>query len=380
MQIRRGFRKFVRQQTWLPQCIQCTKSNSGSAQSTPSDQISGNNGAPIGNPENVGPSTSPDHHTADYLVKNNKQMNVDCMLPPQSNRHNILVEREYPSDTLRDTASTRSIMGQSSPTSSACSSHLIYNAVSQRNHQYMSSQHPLHSQQMHQFQSPIELNSTQDFMQCDDIDDGKLRSQYDSNTMSMRHSADPHSYFHGTGTKTNLSTKSKHLKKKKRYASLADSNQSPISQKNGGNIGSCDAMGGIQSNLPYDNGKPSFNKKMDTRSLHNQKQSGLGFNNHHYQQQQQQHPLGSHTVINNGALGVHELEEPVYEEILNVHMSDAEDLNDLLNHRTRYYRTLQNNRNEQDEVHDPCLNDGHYSTHSNRSDNWADQQYRQYNK
>lgn len=414
-QIRRDYRKFVRQQPWLPKCLRCTKSGSGSVQSSSSGPNGSANVAPAGSPQNMmasESSPSSNHHGSNFLVAGNQALTVGGTMSRAGNRQNILVERAFASGTLRGTASTKSIVGQGSPTSSACSSHLIYNAGTQRKHQYdvqkqeMVYPHTMQSQQFHQIhsqqQSPIHHADAKNFLQYNVLDEVEPQNgkfvygdrKAGSKTMKPQHS--PHSpgqhdyfYFAGTGASptTNTTGKQKNLKKMMHY-SPSGGNQSPtINNSIGKNSLGSDGMGGQSSHSSSNsNGKHPASYRTDAgndlfngQEL-NQRQSRLGYYNHHQQQlqQQQQHPLGAHIMMGHGTFGGYGPDEPVYEEILSNRMSDAEDFSDEIHHRQRTrsrkpLHTSGSRNGDDDDAHDPCLNDDDESMHSNyRMRNGAD--------
>lgn len=419
--------------------MRCTKSGSGSAQGASSGPNGGANVAPIGSPQNIigvlaaesSPSSN-NQNVNNFIVAGNPTMNIAGTLTRQANRQNILVERAFSSGTLRGTASTKNIVGQSSPTSSACSSHLIYNTGTQRKHQYdvqkqeLVYPHAMQTQQFHQIHSqqpsPIHHSDAKNFLQYNVLDEGDQQngkfSYYDrkngSKTMKVQHS--PHSpgqhdyfYFAGSGASPNTNTTGKqkgfkhnddsfhtpnkpygsgndeiqisafsaHRKKMMHYTP-SGGNQSPtINNSIGKNSLGSDGMGGQSSHSSSNSNskhQPTYNSRIDAgNDLFNgqelsQRQSRLGYYNHH--QQQQQHPLGGHILSGNGTFGGYGPDEPVYEEILSNRMSDVEDFTDELHHRQRIrsrkpLHDSSGRGEDDDDAHDPCLNDDDDLMHSN---------------
>lgn len=157
----------------------------------------------------------------------------------QGNRQNILVERAFSSGTLRGT-----VTGQASPTSSACSSHLIYNTGTQKRH-HPYDPHGGQAQQFHQInsqqQSPIHHADAKNFLHYNMMDEANQQNSkfayYDrktgSKTMKTQpspHSPGQHDYFYfaspvsgdggggrvgvgsGAGINANTTGKQKHRK------------------------------------------------------------------------------------------------------------------------------------------------------------------------
>lgn len=120
----------------------------------------------------------------------------------QGNRQNILVERAFSSGTLRGTVTSKNMVGQASPTSSACSSHLIYNTGTQKRH-HPYDPHGAQAQQFHQInpqqQSPIHHSDAKNFLHYNMMDEANQQNSkfayYDRKTGSktMKTQASPHS-------------------------------------------------------------------------------------------------------------------------------------------------------------------------------------------
>lgn len=121
-QIRREYGKYISQQTWLPKCLQCSKSSPITSHQSPNiqHQLGGNianNATPI-EPTNV-----TDHHSVGTLQRHQYHHGGGI---GRINSSNIIVER-----VANNTIGSRAGIfgGQTSPTSSAGSTHLIYNAA-----------------------------------------------------------------------------------------------------------------------------------------------------------------------------------------------------------------------------------------------------------
>lgn len=369
----------MRQQSWLPKCLRCTKSGTTPGQSGTGQNPSGP--VAIGSPHNIGSlasESSPpsnNHHSGTLANSGNQTLNMGGTLSRhQGNRHNILVERAFSSGTLRGTPSTKSIVGQSSPTSSACSTHLIYNTGTQKKHQYdlqrqeMGYSPDLQTQQFHQIhssqQSPMHQSDAKNFLHYNMMDEANQQnnkfSYYDRKagsktlkSLQSPHSPGQHDYFYFTGTGANTATsgKQKHRKHSeegfstlnKQYSTGKDDQQMPIMSTHKKKAMQYAQSGGRQSpTINNSNGHgsynpatgnrkqpASFNSRIDGQEL-NHRQSRLGY----YNQHSQQHGVpGGHIMAAGGNFSNYGPDEPVYEEIMSNRVSDTEDFSDEISHR-----------------------------------------------
>lgn len=121
-QIRREYGKYISQQTWLPKCLQCSKSSPITSHQSPNNQhqLGGNSAVNVATP--IEPTNVSDHHSVGTLQRHQYHGSGIGRI----NSSNIIVERGG-SNTIGSRAGI--FGGQISPTSSAGSTHLIYNAA-----------------------------------------------------------------------------------------------------------------------------------------------------------------------------------------------------------------------------------------------------------
>ena len=116
----------MNQQTWLPKCMQCSKSSPITSHQSPNiqNQLTGNN---ANNTTTVEPIIGADSHSVGTLQRH--QHNHGGVGGRASN---VIIERG-----MNNTIGSRGAIfgGQISPTSSAGSTHLIYNAAQADNPQ-----------------------------------------------------------------------------------------------------------------------------------------------------------------------------------------------------------------------------------------------------
>ncbi|KAJ6633435.1 Latrophilin Cirl, partial [Pseudolycoriella hygida] len=117
--IRREYAKYISQQTWLPKCLQCSKSSPITSHQSPNIQSATCvNAATAAEPTNVA-----DHHPVGTLQRHQYHHGGGI---GRINSSNVIVERAG-TNTIGSRAGI--FGGQISPTSSAGSTHLIYNAA-----------------------------------------------------------------------------------------------------------------------------------------------------------------------------------------------------------------------------------------------------------
>lgn len=122
-QIRREYGKYISQQTWLPKCMQCSKSSPITSHQSPNIQHQlggGGNAVNVATP--IEPANVTDHHSVGTLQRHQYHGSGIGRI----NSSNIIVERGG-TNTIGSRAGI--FGGQTSPTSSAGSTHLIYNAA-----------------------------------------------------------------------------------------------------------------------------------------------------------------------------------------------------------------------------------------------------------
>ncbi|XP_037051049.1 latrophilin Cirl-like isoform X3 [Bradysia coprophila] len=254
--IRREYGKYISQQTWLPKCLQCSKSSPITSHQSPNIQHQlGGSAANAATP--IEPTNVSDHHSVGTLQRHQYHSGGIGRI----NSSNIIVERGG-TNTIGSRAAI--FGGQTSPTSSAGSTHLIYNAdhPQEWNVQHSNSALAAHMPYHHHHQLPMQAQHpnhqtelvNKNFNCFDDKSsyyDRKMKklkshSSKSSVTSSPRQQSQLQQQQHGTHKSAQMS----HHPHQEEYFYWTEKAKRP---KNSGDLGKSDTM-----NIVY----PSYKKKL----------------------------------------------------------------------------------------------------------------------